>query len=176
MFENILITISNHLETYLKNRLGANYENPVLINRLVNQDGSSALTNVNAVVISLVNIQQENSVSSSGIQGGNRPVHLNIYVLFSACFTTKYLDSFNYLSAVLSFFQANPILNHTNCPDLDADISKLTFEIENLDTAAVSQLWGAMGAKHIPFVLYKIRMVALNEMTGGGTSTFTSLK
>jgi hypothetical protein len=176
MFENILTTISNHLEAYLKNRLGSDHETPVLINRLTNQDGSSTLANVNAVIISLVNIQQENLVSSSGNQGGNRPIHLNLYVLFSACFTTRYLDSFKYLSAVLSFFQANPVLNHSNCPDLDATISKLTFEIENLDTASVSQLWGVMGAKHMPFVLYKIRMVAVNEMTGGGENLFSSFK
>jgi hypothetical protein len=176
MFENILTTIGNQLDAYLKNRLGSDYEEPILINKLVNEDGSSTLTNVNSVVISLVNIQQENMSSRTGGHGsGNRPINLNLYVLFSACFTAKYMDSFKYLSAVVGFFQANPVLNHSNAPELDPDVNKLTFEIENLDTAAVSQLWGALGAKHMPFILYKVRMVTVNEMTGGGSSIFSGL-
>jgi hypothetical protein len=176
MLENILSTISNQLETYLKNKLGSNYDNPVLISKHVNEDGSSTLHNVNAIIISLFNIQQENIYSSNLNPGGNRPVQLNFYVLFSACFTSRYLDSFSYLSAVISFFQTYPVLNHSNAPQLGREISKLTFEIENLDTPSVSQLWGAIGSKHLPFVLYKIRMVTINESTGGGDSTFTSLR
>ena len=176
MLENILTTISSLLEPYLKNKLGLDYDNPVLISKLVNEDGSSTLHNVNAVVISLYNIQQENIYSSNTSSSGNRPVQLNFYLLFSACFTSRYLDSFNYLYAVISFFQTYPVLNHSNAPQLDAEINKLSFEIENLDTSSVSQLWGAIGAKHLPFVLYKIRMVTINEPTGGGASTFTSLR
>ncbi len=176
MFENIITTIGNQLDAYLKNRLGSDYEEPVLINKLVNEDGSSTLTNVNAVIISLVNIQQENMASRTGGHGaGNRPINLNLYVLFSACFTAKYMDSFKYLSAVVSFFQANPVLNQSNAPELDPEINKLSFEIENLDTAAVSQLWGALGAKHMPFVLYKVRMVHVNELSGGGFSTVSGV-
>ncbi len=176
MFKNILTTVSNQLEGYIKNRLGSNYETPILINKLINEDGSSTLTNANSIVLTLVNIQQENIMSRVGSnEGGSRPIHLNLYVLFSACFTAKYLDSFDYLSAVLHFFQTNPVLNHSNSPELDPSVSKLTFEIENLDTAAMSQLWGAMGTKHLPFILYKIRMVTIHEEKGGGSSTFTSL-
>ncbi len=102
MLENILTTISSQLETYLKNRFGSDYENPVLINKLINEDGSSTLHNINAVIISLFNIQQENIISSSGNSGGNRPIQLTFYVLFSACFTSRYLDSFKYLSGRIS--------------------------------------------------------------------------
>lgn len=176
MLDNILSTLANQLDSYLKNRLGSDYEEPVMVNKLVNEDGSSTLTNVNAVIISLVNIQQENMASRTGGHGGgNRPINLNLFVLFSACFTAKYTDSFRYLSAVISFFQANPVLNQSNAPELDGDINKLSFEIENLDTAAVSQLWGALGAKHMPFVLYKVRMVTVNEMTGSGYSTVSGV-
>jgi hypothetical protein len=176
MFDTILITLSNQLNAYLRNKLGSEYETPVLITKLVNEDGSSTLGNVNSVIISLVNIQQENMVSrTAGPNPGLRPVSLNLYVLFSACFTENYLNSFKYLSGVISFFQANPVMSHSSVPELDDAIIKLTFEIENLDTAAVSQLWGALGAKLMPSILYKIRMVTVNEASGAGFSVLSGM-
>jgi hypothetical protein len=177
MFDSVLTTISNQLNSYLRNRGNAPGDGELtMISRLVNEDGTSAVAEANAIIISLLNIQQENVASRTGGHGaGNRPINLNMFVLFSASFHENYMDNFRYLSGVVSFFQANPVMNHSNAPELDGDINKLTFEIENLDTAAVSQLWGAIGAKHMPFVLYKVRMVTVNEMSGMGTSTFSGL-
>jgi len=159
-----LDTIADKLNFYLKSRFAV-AEDKVLISNLVNQDGTPAISEADKVVITLVNIQEESIGSRrSGLDGMNRPINLNLYVLFSAYFIDgNYSEALKFLSAVISFFQANVVFNQVNTPDLPLNIEKLTFEIVNQDLQSQSHLWGTLGGKYIPSVIYKVRMITIQE-------------
>jgi hypothetical protein len=163
MIYSVLNTIGEKLNFYLKNRFSLG-EDKVILSNLVNQDGSLAITESDKVVVTLVNIQEETISSRLTSMDRQRPVNLNLYVMCSAYFIDKnYPEALKFLSAVISFFQANCVFNHSNTPDLDDNIDKLTFEIVNQELQNQSYLWGTLGGKYLPSVLYKVRMVTIQE-------------
>lgn len=162
MIYSAISTISQVINDYIRNRF-ATVEDKVVVSNLVNPDGSVAVTEPDKIILSLVNLQQE-TVSQRGKGGTNRPINLNIFILFSASFEAEnYLEGLRYLSGVISFFQSNKILNHSNTPDMDSEIDKLSFEIVNQDLQNLSHLWGTVGSKYMPSILYKVRMITFNE-------------
>ncbi|GAA5037981.1 hypothetical protein GCM10011506_35610 [Marivirga lumbricoides] len=162
MIYSAISTISQVINDYIRNRF-ATVEDKVVVSNLVNPDGSVAVTEPDKIILSLINLQQE-TVSQRGKGGTNRPVNLNIFILFSASFEAEnYLEGLRYLSGVISFFQSNKILNHSNTPDMDSEIDKLSFEIVNQDLQNLSHLWGTVGSKYMPSILYKVRMITFNE-------------
>lgn len=164
MIYSVLSTVSDKLNSYLKNRFALG-EDKVILSNIVNQDGSLAITESDKVILTLVNVQEE-TVSSrlNSMDNMPRPVNLNLYVMVSCYFTdTNYPEALKFLSAVLSFFQSNVVFNHSNTPDLHFNVDKLTFEIVNQDLQNMSHLWGTIGGKYLPSVLYKIRMITIQE-------------
>ncbi|MCC5946176.1 MAG: DUF4255 domain-containing protein [Bernardetiaceae bacterium] len=156
-------TIADELNSFFKSRFGQT-EDLVLISNIVNQDGSTAIPEENKVVLTLTNLERETLTSVNRTTGGNRSININIYVLMTAYFTgTNYPEALKFVSAIISHFQANAVLTHQNTPDLDPDIHKLVFEIVNLDMQALSHVWGMLGSKYMPSVLYKVRMVTFQE-------------
>lgn len=182
MIYSVLNTVADKLNFYLKNRFSL-AEDKVLLSNIVNQDGSLAITEGDKVVITLVNIQEE-TVSSRMNKMDNvyRPINLNLYVLFSAYFTeNNYPEALKFLSAVISFFQANCVFNHANTPDLSVNVEKLSFDIVNQDLQNQSHMWGTLGGKYMPSIIYKIRMITIQEgninsesvpFTGVSSNTF----
>lgn len=163
MIYSVLSTIGDKLNFYLKNRFALG-EDKVILSNIVNQDGSLAITESDKVVVTLVNIQEETLTSRMNNMEGMRPINLNLYIMFSAYFIDKnYPEALKFLSAVISFFQANCVFNHSNTPDLDPNVEKLTFEIVNQDLQNQSHLWGTLGGKYLPSILYKVRMVTIQE-------------
>ncbi|MFA0964159.1 DUF4255 domain-containing protein [Roseivirga sp. BDSF3-8] len=169
MIHSALSSTADRLNEYLRNRF-AQSEDKVIMSSLVNQDGSVAVTENDRIILTMVNLQQETVTQRSiAADGPNRPVNLNIFLLFSAYFSEgNYVEALKFLSAIIGFFQAHKVLNHQNTPDLDQDIDKLVFEIVNQDLQNQSHLWGMMGGKYLPSILYKVRMVTIQEGMFGG--------
>ncbi len=162
MIYSAVSTISSVVNDYLRNRFST-IEDKLVVSNLVNPDGSVAVTEPDKIIMSLVNLQQE-TVSHRGRGASNKAVNLNVFLLFSASFEeNNYLEGLRYLSGIISFFQANKVLNHSNTPDMDPDIDKLSFEIVNQDLQNMSHLWGTMGAKYMPSILYKTRMISFTD-------------
>ncbi|TAE02962.1 MAG: DUF4255 domain-containing protein [Bacteroidetes bacterium] len=162
MIFNALSTVADELNQFFRNKFSQT-EDKVILANLINQDGSLALTESDKVIMTLVNIQQERSTASSRQESS---IKINLYVLFTAYFTGKnYPESLKFLSAILGFFQANNVMDGQNTPNLDSDIEKLTFEIENMTIPDLSNLWGSLGGKYLPSVVYKVRLLAITENT-----------
>jgi len=164
MIYSALNTVGEKLNFYLKNRFSLG-EDKVLLSSIINQDGSLAITEPDKIVVTLVNIQEE-TVSSryNTMENMRRPINVNLYLLFSAYFNDKnYPEALKFISAVISYFQANGVFNHSNSPNLDMNIEKLTFEIVNQDLQAQSYLWGTLGGKYLPSIMYKVRMITIQE-------------
>ena len=177
MIDETVKFIEKELNAYFRFRMET-IEDKVLASGLVNQDGSSAVKDENKVIISLVDLQEEGVLKNTGVshslrQGGfvksPLPVHLNLYLLFSSLFGTgNYTESLRYLSEVILFFQARPVFDRAGYPALqNTNIERLVFEMYHPDYQARNNLWSTLGAKYIPSVIYKVKMLTLHDMPTG---------
>jgi hypothetical protein len=99
----------------------------------------------------------------------NPKVFLNLYLLF-AVNHTKYDSALQYLSLIIQFFQHKNILNHQNSPSasepkLHPTIEQLVFDMVTMNFEQVNHLWATLGGKYLPSVLYKVRLVTIEEET-----------
>lgn len=137
------------------------------------------------IVLSLVNIMEEASLknaNSYNISDGkplliNPPVYLNLFLLFLANFTkggsatddTDYSNALMRLSQVIEFFQGKNVFSVQGSPEgnslQDPELQDLRIKLElvSMTFEQVNYLWGSLGGKQIPFVLYKAGIVPLQR-------------
>jgi hypothetical protein len=169
MISSALDSIVEELNQFLKVKFQMS-ENRAVLSNLINLDGSTAIKESNKIVVSLASIQEERlgvQKSRTSISVGDKPpVYLNLYVLFSAQFDEKlYLESLKFISAVISFFQSRNVFTPSDTPSLDKGIDKVVMKIENMDIREQSSLFSTLGAKYLPSVYYKLRMLSIDEET-----------
>jgi hypothetical protein len=150
-------------------------EDIAVVSNLVDQNGSAPSYIDNKLIISLVNIEKDGIQSSFSINPTTLPrtgikkfppIHLNLLVMISACFSgKKYSEALKFLSYAIYFFQRNPIFDHCNTPDLDTAIDKLILEIENIEFKDYSSVWSVISSKYMPSILYRIRMLTIDSDT-----------
>jgi len=169
MIYESLSCLTEEMNEYFKNKLKIS-EEKVVLSGLVNQDGSIAIQGENKVIVTLVNIEKETAQtgvgkSLSSSSGNMSPVlKLNLYVMFSAYFSGEnYHEALRFLSFVIAYFQHKNVFNHSNTPSLDSKIEKLTFEINDVNPDMLSNFWSTLGAKYMPSVIYKMRMLSIDE-------------
>ncbi len=92
----------------------------------------------------------------------NPKIHLNLYCLFTPTHS-EYETALKQLSSVIQFFQFTNVFTHENTPTLDSGIDKLIFDLYSLNFEQLNHLWGMIGGKYMPSVLYKMRMIMLEE-------------
>ncbi len=167
MIATVLQTVAKELNEFFKLKFGINEER-VVISNIVNQDGSSAVKDENRIILSLVLIQEEKmgayKASGSISPGGVKPIAINLFLLFSASFNEKLnTDALKFISAVVAFFQSKPVFTSQNSSNLDSGMEKLSFEIFNLSIQEQSNLWSTIGGKYMPSILYRVRVIAVDE-------------
>ena len=172
MISKTLAFLSDLLNREIKMSYGFDRDR-VVVSSLVNPDGMVSENIENKVVISVINIEHETTVKSMGnyITGGENkfgktapPVYLNLYLLISANFNSgNYLEALKMLSTVISIFQANTYFTKQNNPEMQNPLEKLTIEIFNLPLNELSHIWNGIGAKYVPSILYKVRMISIKE-------------
>ena len=167
MISAVLQTVANELNEFFKLKFGISDER-VVISNLVNQDGSAAVKDENRIILSLALIQEEKmgayKASGSISPGGVKPIAINLFLLFSASFNEKLnIDATKFISAVIAFFQNKPVFNQQNSHGLTDGMEKLSFEIFNMSIQEQSNLWSTIGAKYLPSILYKVRVITVDE-------------
>lgn len=146
-------------------------EDKVILSAIVNQDGSIAIQGENKILLTLINIEKEtvgrnnSSLSVASIGINKSPVlTVNLHVLFSAYFSNgNYPESLRFISFIIAFFQQKSAFNRVNTPRLDSEIDKLIFEMASISPEQLNNVWGCLGAKYMPSVIYKIRMLTYNN-------------
>lgn len=170
MLHSLLPIVGEELNDFLMSRYKTN-EDRVIISNLINQDGALNSDGVNKVVCSLVNIEEETTLKSSygtsssagGFVAGAGSIHMNLTVMFSSMFQGKnYADALKYLSGVIYFFQSKPVFTSSNTPGLSANIEKIVFDIVNISYHDMNAIFSMMGAKYMPSVVYKVRMLTFS--------------
>lgn len=124
----------------------------------------------NLIRMSIVNIEEAESmanrmprVEKAGIHEKRNPaVYLNVYLLFSMDFQAEhYSDGLNWLSLVIQFFQQHMSFNESTTA-MPSGLSKLNFELVNIEIDNMSRFWGALGANYQPSVIYRMRMIMID--------------
>jgi len=155
--------------------LGIRYpssEPHVVLSNLSNLDGTVPAQIENKLVLSLINIEREAAAAVSAMQmrpqNGeyvrlNPPLNLNLYVLVSAHFGNNYAESLKFLSGAMGFFQAKPVYGREEAPDFPRGLEKLSLEMVNLSFQDLNNVWGNLGGRYIPSVVFKARMLTIQE-------------
>ena len=83
MIHQILPNLGEELMDFLEGRF--DYDEPVALSNIMEQDGTLALEIEDKVIMTLVGIERDGSysVGGAGFSRGDIPVHINLFVLFS---------------------------------------------------------------------------------------------
>lgn len=163
MIHKVLAPIVQELNAHLKRKTNLQ-DNLVVLSELVDQSGTIVIPDEHKIVCMLTNIEQErvqlNSIGTAPFTS-NPPIYLNLHLLFAAYFPGNYLESLKFISLVIGFFQGKPIFTPQNTTGLPEGIDKINLEISNLDQQAQHELWSAIGAKMMPSISMKLRMIPI---------------
>lgn len=186
MIDNALKVIANEVNKFVLRKLDPDRDPSSTkriatgnIARLQENESSGARTESAAVpgILTLVNIEEERTLKNPNnfvrvddkTQYRNPGIPLNLYGLF-AINHSSYDTSLQYLSLIIQFFQSRNVIDHNNTPPdnglmLDEKIDKLIFDMVSMNAEQVNHLWAILGGKYLPSVLYKIRMVTIEDDT-----------
>ncbi len=179
MIDTALILLRDELASYITTEVDAGtdvrLENIALFES--NQDAD-----LEGIIISLVNIEEESALKNirsvrqnafGGLDYVNPPIFLNLYVLICANFPGNYTDALQRLSGTIRFFQTKNAFTIGNSPHLTVPITgnepedlaqlKLTLELYTLTFEQINHLWGALGGRQLPFVMYKMRLASVYD-------------
>lgn len=166
MISKAIQFITNHLNEYFKGQ-SAIAEDTVIASSLMNLDGSISDTIENKIVLSVINIEEEKSMRNSidpAKSFHGTPLHLNLYLLLTANYISEnYAEGLKNLSEIMSVFERTPLFDRQNFPGMPVEFSRMTLEIKNLSLEDMGAIWSAIGAKHQPSVLYKVRIAMLQK-------------
>ena len=172
MIDKALEVLKNGIRDYLVQLPDLNITSQEFIHldHIVEADGNLALP-ADSLGLSLVNLEEERVTKSQqnfGRSTDGRIVHmnpeikLNLFVLIVANFS-NYRTGLEFLSAAIRFFQSKSVFTPANTPALNVAIQKLIVEMMTLSFEQQNHKWGSLGAKYLPSVMYKVRMLTIQE-------------
>ncbi|WP_114782544.1 DUF4255 domain-containing protein [Botryobacter ruber] len=165
--------------TLLNNYISPGFSDPPLVLANISKvnDGDEFTQSMqDKLVMSIVNIEEdrvakspENFIRENNlVKYKSPPIHLNLTVLFAA--THDYDKALPLLEKIIRFFQIKRAFTPANTPELatanevnDSSIEKIVFEWVNLNLEQVHQLWTTLGGHYMPSVVFKIRMLTMDE-------------
>lgn len=182
--------LGNYLELHKRpGDLGLT-SNSVVLDNVADLEKSNNNTLENKVIISLVNIEEESTYKNiksyrknhwtKELEYTNSPVFLNLYILFSCTLANgvdKYQKALNRLGLVIQFFQSKKSFTLKNSPNFKIDDPsaiqenemrniqdlKIIMDLYTLTFEQINHLWGSLGGKQVPFAMYKVRLVKIED-------------
>jgi hypothetical protein len=170
VIDKVLTFLANELNTFLLPEPGTG-ELAVVLSGLAEADGSLPARISNKLAITVTNIERETiaftpEFAARPQPGGtlrmNPPLNLNLYVLLSVS-ATEYLFALRLISGALGFIQSKSVFTPQNSPGFPGGLERFTLEIVNLSVQDLQNLWASTGAKYLPSVCLKIRMLAIQD-------------
>lgn len=179
MIASALRLVVDELNTYIESiEPGATSEDVVELGHIALAENASDSNDgtLGRVILSLVNIEEEKRLKNRGrtvkvgdeFQTSNPPITLNLYLLFSASIR-DYEMALHRLSQVIEFFQGKFVFTVSNSPspravnDENLADFKLILDIHTLNFEQINDLWGSLGGKQVPFVIYRGRLLELRR-------------
>ncbi len=169
MIEHVVDYLVTELNDYFNLRL--QIADRVVAGPLFNLDGAVNTPTKDKVAVILVNLEEDRTYRSvetlekrpDGASEKIRPpVKANLYLLFVANLN-DYDEAMKSLALVVSFFQHRPAADYPAVSGLTELEGRMTFELHSMTFEQINHLWGAMGGKYMPSVLYKVGIVDLRD-------------
>ena len=175
MLQKVIASFVSEINNYIK--IKTDTADCVVQSTLLKQDGTISDGISSKIVLTLVNIEEDRisreidysrKTDEGKIEKLVAPIKLNLYLLFSANYSTDYDEALKMLSYVIGFFQKRNKFSNSNTPALKSEFKEINIEMVSLNFEQQNHLWGSMGAKYIPSVLYKLRLIEITdeEITG----------
>lgn len=184
MIDSALKFLTDEINAYLvlKNEPASAISPEIVLTNVAAEDGNWAIP-PKTLGLSLINIEEERVFKeqqtafrnlNGDIEHYNPNLKLNLYILISANFAAGdaggtanssgvYSEGLKQLSYVISFFQGKYVFTPDNSPSLPAELNKLVVELYSYSFEQQYNFWSVVGAKYLPSVLYKVRMVVYQE-------------
>lgn len=187
MLIHALTIVANELEKHLTDIYGAPAVTPqvALGNIAEGLSGGGAIAGAvprDLLVFSMVNIREEKTLknvpayhrndATLRVIYRNPPIFLNFHILVVATHA-NYYNALLVLSRAIKFFQFSNVFDQNsvspnsltkNAPANPLDqleTFKLIFDIYSPTLEEVNHLWGTLGGKQYPFVLYTLRLLEM---------------
>ncbi|NER12049.1 DUF4255 domain-containing protein [Leptobacterium flavescens] len=191
MIGSALKLLRDELSNYVfqnKRPTDAITEDDIILHNIALMDGETHGDLNNKIIITLVNTEEESTLKNNsntirtlnGTRYVEPPVFLNLYILISTTLGQDLQDAYEFalhrLSLVIQFFQAKKSFTVKNSPftTVSGDITisqeekdelRLNVELYTLTFEQINHLWGSLGGKQVPFAMYKVRLVKIQENT-----------
>ena len=169
MIGNLFKDIAEELEVYIQDKI--NKDASVKVERPKEKESMPD----NTVMLSMLNIEEEltlrdlnihhRQLSKQKLIKQQRPVYINIQMLCIVNFSNDAAQELNALHWVMEFFQSHrtftqPGRENKNDKDVDNKFD-LIIELNTLPLRELHYLWGNLGIKQLPAVLYRIKMFTI---------------
>ena len=170
MINNAIRALATELNAYLNEKFEIN-EEKIVVSSLIDQEGMFPLSIANKIVLTVVNIAPDFKAqlgrSSIGYYAdktatdpsNNSPLNYDVDILISASFS-NHSEALTILSTAVQFFYRKPFFDTTNSPEIAPEIEKISVEVVNLTYAEKQNLWSTLGARYLPSVLFRTKLVA----------------
>lgn len=176
MIDQVLTFLNTQLDGYLRQKLDPTNSNPFiqLANIAWNDTETPGAANggntPSNAFITLVNIEEDRISKTpdnfvrqdSSTIYKNPKIYLNLYILF-AVNLSSYTESLKRLSYIIQFFQYQSVFTPLGSPSLPAGVEKLILDLNTLSFQDMNNLWGILGSKYLPSVMYKMRLISISE-------------
>jgi len=180
MIDKALKFIVGEIDNYIKTKVSLPSGAKIVLDNIAKlQDNSGGGGSANKIILSLVNVEEDRlsknpdnyyKTDDNKVIYKNSPVYLNLYCLFAynhsendSELINNYEEALKYISYVVQFFQHRNVFTPLNSPSLDPGIEKLLMELTTLGFEQLNHLWAVLGGKYLPSVLYKMRLVVIDE-------------
>jgi hypothetical protein len=185
MLSHALTIVINELEAHLDGTYGTTAPSVRMGNiaeGVGNANNNSGAVPRDIVDFSMVNIREEKTLKNLSNQTRNTatlkttyenpPVFLNFHILIATTHT-NYANALLMLSRTIRFFQFRNTFDHFSVAPSSLTIGapsnpldqlqefKLIFDLYSPTMEEVNHLWGTLGGKQYPFVLYTLRLLEL---------------
>jgi hypothetical protein len=170
MIHGIIQLVASELNTTLKQKHNV-VDDQVVVSNIVQQDGTLAAHTENKIVLSVVNVAPEFKSHPGRTSIGyaadknlnadpaqNAPLNYEFDILVAASFA-HHVASLKFLADAIDFFYRKPVFTPANSTQLSSGIEKVVFEGINLTYAEKQNLWTTLGAKYIPSVLFRVKII-----------------
>lgn len=178
MIDAAMLLIVDQLNGHLAGRFSAT-EDLVVLAPLTDPEGKPSDISRNRLALFVTNIAEDPTPRRGRARGASiighaaeaPPLHLDIYAMLAASYDPNiYAEGLKMLSAALMYFQSYPLMTPQNTPNMPRELQQLSFEISNLRPEEMGQMWGNLGGRYVPSVMFKIRTVTL---TSGAITSIT---
>lgn len=163
--------VVSELNAYLNLRSPSLTPDRFVAGSLFDLDGNVNTQTRDRVVLSVVNVEEDpvyRSVDTYHRRSNNvsdliKPeVKINLYLLFVANLG-DYEEALKALAHIVSFFQHHSVFEYADIPALADREGRFVLDLYSMSFEQQNHLWGALGAKYMPSVMYKMGIVDIRD-------------